>query len=183
MQKVFIIFVLILLVLSLISQLEEIKKNPAKFIQDKFKEFFIISVKDRQKIGINENDDGNQPKATYKDSNNNNNEICYSTETKYGKNTSKKGAYYCNQGIDGGEVIPSKELYNLDFTNYNIHYGRAVLGKPLTNTVINSAVNIGLFNIGPITGVLQHQSALVLTEFFNSIFEDIFYKTNYNKLY
>ncbi len=109
MQKVIIIFILVLLVLSLASQLEEIKKNPVKFLQDKLKEFFLISVKDRQKIGTSENDDGNQPKSTSKGGGLNY-ESCYSTETKNGNSTETKNenstgrkvTYFCIQCIDGG---------------------------------------------------------------------------------
>jgi hypothetical protein len=93
MQKVILILLLVLFVLSLISQLEEIKKNTTKFLKDKLKEFFIISVKDRQKVGTTDNEDGNQPKSTWK-LGNRNYETCYSTETRNGNTTSRKGTYF-----------------------------------------------------------------------------------------
>jgi len=98
------------------------------------KEDFLITVKDRQKIGTIDNDDGNQPKSTSK-AGGVNYESCYSTETRNGNTTvrhGKNGKYYCDNGIDAGEVIPADGLYSIDFSNYKIHHAKAVRGKALT---------------------------------------------------
>jgi len=97
------------------------------------KEGFVITVKDRQKIGTSDMEDGRQPKSTWK-SGNVNYESCYTTETRNGNSTGRKGSYYCNNGIDGGEVIPAEGLYCLDLSNYTVHPGKAIRGKPLTGT-------------------------------------------------
>lgn len=137
-MQILIIILLILFVLSLASHYDELKKKPVDFIKNKLKEFFIISMKDKQKVGTNYNDLNNStPKSTQK-LGNTNTEICYSTETRSGNATNKTNMFYCNQGIDGGEVIPFDSLYAIDFTNYNIHYGKIAKGLPLKGTYSNA---------------------------------------------
>jgi hypothetical protein len=101
------------------------------------KEDFLITIKDRQKIGpidiynstIDEN--GKQPKSTWK-SGGQNYESCYSTETRNGNTTGRHATYYCDNGVDASEVIPSEGLYSIDLTNYTIHPGKGIRGTPLT---------------------------------------------------
>ena len=100
-------------------------------------ENFLIAIKDKQKIGTIQNEDGQQPKSTWK-AGDRNYESCWSTETKNGNSTPRKRTYYCNQGIDSGEVIPSQDLYALDMTNYTIHPGKAISGNPLTGNYRNN---------------------------------------------
>ena len=87
-------------------------------------EDFLITVKDRQKVGTIDNDDGVQPKSTWK-TGGINYESCYSTETRNGNTTGRHGKYYCDNGVDAGEIIPSDGLYSIDFSNYKIHPGKA----------------------------------------------------------
>jgi len=101
------------------------------FLSNNTKEEFLITVKDRQKIGTTDNDDGAQPKSSYK-AGGVNYESCYSTETRNGNTTGRYGRYYCDNGVDAGEVIPADGLYSIDFTNYKIHPGKAIRGKALT---------------------------------------------------
>ena len=100
-------------------------------INSNINEDFLLSVKDRQKVGTTDNDNGNQPKSTWK-SGNINYESCYSTETRNGNTTGRHGRYYCDNGVDAAEVIPADGLYSIDFSNYKIHPGKGIRGKFLT---------------------------------------------------
>ena len=116
-MQILILILLVLFILSLNNQLDELKNNPGEYIKNKLREFFIISIKDKQKVGTVYNDlNNNLPRSTTKNGNINQ-EICYSTETRSGNSTPRINAYYCNQGLDGGEVIPFDNLYAIDFTN------------------------------------------------------------------
>jgi hypothetical protein len=151
MQKILIVLILVVFILSLLSHLDELKKNPTEFIKKKFKEFFIVSTKDRQKIGTSSNDlNNNIPKSQFKVGNTNY-EGCYSTETRSGNVTQRNNTFFCNQGIDGGEVIPMDQLYTIDFQNYNIHYGKIAKGIPLRGAITNANGNsISLGNNGEV---------------------------------
>jgi hypothetical protein len=101
------------------------------------KEDFLVSVKDKQKIGPIDiynstiDEDGQQPKSTWK-SGGQNYESCYSTETRNGNSTGRHHTYYCDNGVDAGEVIPSEGLYSIDLSNYTVHPGKGIVGTPLT---------------------------------------------------
>ena len=98
------------------------------------KEDFLVSIKDKQKVGFSYNDENSsQPKSSWKGGNVNY-ESCYSTETRNGNSTPRHGNFFCNQGIDGGEAIPANGLYSLEMSNYTIHPGKLIRGKPLTGT-------------------------------------------------
>ena len=150
-MQILILILLVLFILSLNNQLDELKNNPGEYIKNKLREFFIISIKDKQKVGTVYNDlNNNLPRSTTKNGNINQ-EICYSTETRSGNSTPRINAYYCNQGLDGGEVIPFDNLYAIDFTNYNIHYGKIAKGTPLKGTFNNANGNaISLGNEGQV---------------------------------
>ena len=151
MQKILIILILVVFILSLINHLDELRKNPTEFIKKKLREFFIISLKDRQKIGTNFNDLTNtNPKSQFKVGNTNY-EACYSTETRSGNSTQRNNTFFCNQGIDGSEVIPIDQLYAIDLTNYKIHYGKIAKGIPLKGTITNANGNtVTLSNNGEV---------------------------------
>ena len=106
-------------------------KSFKSLLMNNRKEDFLIAVKDRQKVGTSDNDDGNQPKSTWK-AGGINYESCYSTETRNGNTTGRHGRYYCDNGVDAGEVIPADGLYSIDFSNYKIYPGKAIRGKALT---------------------------------------------------
>jgi hypothetical protein len=127
------IIILIILIIYLLKNNISIKS----LLNENFNENFLIAVKDRQKIGTTDNEDGSQPRSSWK-AGGVNYETCYSTETKYGNSTGRKGTYFCRQGIDSGEVIPAQGLYALDFSNYNIYPGKSIRGKPLKGTHSNA---------------------------------------------
>ena len=154
MHQLLLILLLVLFILSLTSYLEELKKNPSEFIKKKILEFFTISVKDKQKIGTSYNDKDNiVPKGTFKIGNINA-EKCYSTDTRSGNITKRINTYYCDQGIDGSEVIPYTDLSTIDFNNYNIHYGKIAKGDPLTGTFNNNGIVITLDKNGQVSNTL-----------------------------
>jgi hypothetical protein len=120
----------------------------------------LVAIKDRQKVGTVDNEDGRQPKSTWK-AGNRNYESCYSTETRNGNTTGRKNTYFCNQGIDGGEVIPSQGLYSLDFSNYTIHNGKVLRGKPLTGSFSDNKGKGYSLNR---EGVVNGENALTLAQ-------------------
>ena len=124
---------LVIIIILIILLIYLLKNNISiiSMLKSNLKEHFLITVKDRQKIGTSELEDGVQPKSSKKVGNMNY-ESCYSTETRNGNTTGRNNTYYCNQGIDGGEVIPAEGLYSLDFSNYTTHPGKKMRGKPLT---------------------------------------------------
>jgi hypothetical protein len=124
------LFIIILLIILLIYLLNN-NISIQSLLNFNNKEHFLITVKDRQKIGTVDSEDGRQPKSTWK-AGNRNYETCYSTETRNGNTTGRYNTYYCNQGVDSGEVIPAEGLYSLDMSNYTVHPGKALRGKPLT---------------------------------------------------
>jgi hypothetical protein len=115
--------------------------------KQQIKEDFIASVKDRQKVGTSENDVGSNPKSTWK-YNGMNYESCYNTETKLGNNVPRTNGYYCDNGIDGSEFIPAEGLYNLDLSNYNVHYDKRLNGKKLIGTYTGNGLTYNLDNSG-----------------------------------
>jgi hypothetical protein len=123
------IIILIVFILYLIQNNISI----VSLLEKTVKEQFLVAVKDRQKVGTVDTENGTQPKSTWK-AGNRNYESCYSTETRNGNTTGRKNTFFCNQGIDGGEVIPAEGLYSLDFSNYNIHNGKVLRGKPLSGS-------------------------------------------------
>ena len=137
MQQLLITLLLVLFILSLTNKLDELKKNPKEFIKRKFLEFFTVSIKDKQKVGTSYNDENNKPPNSTFKLGTINLEKCYSTETRSGNATKRSNSFYCNQEIDGGEVIPYDDLYTMDFSNYNIHYGKIAKGVPLSGTFSN----------------------------------------------
>jgi hypothetical protein len=123
---------IILIILTIISIIFLMyNKSFKSLLMNNRKEDFLIAVKDRQKVGTSDNDDGNQPKSTWK-AGGINYESCYSTETRNGNTTGRHGRYYCDNGVDAGEVIPADGLYSIDFSNYKIYPGKAIRGKALT---------------------------------------------------
>jgi hypothetical protein len=127
------ILTIIILIIMLIYLLQN-NISLSSILKKKTKEDFLVAIKDRQKVGFSYNDEnGSQPKSTWK-SGNINYESCYSTETRNGNSTGRHGNFFCNQGIDGGEAIPATGLYSLDMSNYTIHPGKLIRGKPLTGT-------------------------------------------------
>jgi hypothetical protein len=73
----------------------------------------------------------------------------------------EKALIFCNQGIDGGEVISSDGLYHLDFSNYNIHIGKALRGKPLTGNFNDSKSRGYTLNSD---GAVNGENALTLAQ-------------------
>ena len=71
---------IIILIILLIYLLRN-KISILSLLNTKLNEDFLISVKDKQKLGFTDNEDGQQPKSTYKYGNLNY-ENCYSTEIK-----------------------------------------------------------------------------------------------------
>ena len=130
------LFTIIILIILLVYLLQN-NISVLSLFNVNLNEQFLIAVKDRQKIGTTDNEDGNQPKSTMKNGGRNY-ESCYSTETRNGNSTGRKGTYFCKQGVDGGEAIPGQGLYALDMSNYNIHPGKAIRGKPLRGTYSNT---------------------------------------------
>jgi hypothetical protein len=131
------------------------------FISNNTKEDFVIAIKDRQKVGTTANDDGGkQPKSTWK-SGGINYESCYSTENRNGNTTGRHGRYYCDNGVDAGEVIPADGLYSIDFSNYKIHPGKAIRGKAMTGIHSLSGKTYTLNSDGI---VVNPNTTLTLTE-------------------
>jgi hypothetical protein len=124
---------LLTIVILIILMVYLLTKNitVASLLKNNTKEQFLITVKDRQKVGTVNNEDGKQPKSTWK-SGGINYESCYSTETRNGNTTGRHHTYYCDNGVDAGEVIPAEGLYSIDFTNYKIYPGKTIRGKALT---------------------------------------------------
>ena len=144
------IIILIILIVYLLQNNKSIRS--LLNLNLNLKEGFIITTKDRQKIGTSDMEDGRQPKSTWR-SGNVNYESCYTTETRNGNSTGRKGSYYCNNGIDGGEVIPAEGLYSLDLSNYTVHPGKAIRGKPLTGTYSgNNSKSYTLTSDGIVSG-------------------------------
>jgi hypothetical protein len=148
---IFIIIIIFLLYIFIIYK-NEINKLP--------KESFTVAIKDRQKVGFPDNEDGKQPKSTWK-SGGRNYESCYSTETRNGNTTNRNDTYFCNQGIDGGEVIPADGLYSVDLSNYTLHPGKLIQGKFLTG--VFNRPNGGAYNINK-DGYLEGEYALTLAQ-------------------
>jgi hypothetical protein len=130
---------LIIIIILIIFLVYLLRNNISlqSLLNTNFNENFLIAVKDRQKIGTTDNEDGRQPKSTWK-SGGMNYETCYSTETRNGNTTGRKGTYFCKQGGDSGEAIPGQGMYALDMSNYTIHPGRAIRGKPLKGNHSNA---------------------------------------------
>ena len=148
---VFLLFILLIIICNYYN----------KFLPDNIlKEDFLVAVKDRQKIGFPDNEDGRQPKSTWK-SGGRNYESCYSTETRNGNRTGRNDTYFCNQGVDGGEVIPAEGLYSVDMSNYTVHPGKAMRGKPLTG--IFSRPNGGSYSVNK-DGLVEGEYALTLAQ-------------------
>ena len=142
---------IIILILLLIYILKE-NISIVSLFKTNVKEHFLITVKDRQKIGTNELENGVLPKSSWR-LGNMNYETCYSTETRNGNTTGRNNTYYCNQGIDGGEVIPAEGLYSLDFSNYTTHPGKKMRGRPLTGFhQTANGTNYSLNNNGTVNG-------------------------------
>jgi hypothetical protein len=156
------LFIILLFLISVICFLLYNNISISKILSLKIKtnEHFLITVKDRQKVGTVDNEDGRQPKSTWK-AGNRNYESCYSTETRNGNTTTRKDTYFCNQGIDGGEVIPAEGLYSLDFSNYTIHQGKGLRGIPLTGT--HSTNNRKVYTLNK-DGVVIDENALTLAQ-------------------
>lgn len=116
-----------------------------------YEENFIVTVKDRQKIGTTENEDGKQPKSSFKVGSVNY-ESCYDTKSKKGNSTGRNNIYFCNQGVDGGETIPAEELYSFDFSNYTIHPAKNLKGSRLNGSFRVYNGNTYSFSDGIING-------------------------------
>ena len=152
----FIIIILIVLLIYLLKNNISIRS----LLNFNNNEHFLITVKDRQKVGFPDNEDGRQPKSTWK-AGGRNYETCYSTETRNGNTTSRTNTFYCNQGVDSGEVIPAEGLYSLDMSNYNIHPGKLMRGKLLTGTY--NRPNGGSYTLN-IHGLVEGEYALTLAQ-------------------
>ena len=150
---------IIILILFLVYLLRN-KISIVSLLKNSIYEHFLVAVKDRQKVGTLGDENGAQPKSTYKFGDYNY-ERCYSTETRNGNYTTRKDPYFCTQGIDGGEVIPAEGLYSLDFSNYNVHNGKALRGKPLTGN-FNDSKGKG-YSINS-EGVVNGENALTLAQ-------------------
>jgi hypothetical protein len=145
---------LLTILILIILMVYLLKKNitVASLLKNNTKEQFLISVKDRQKVGTVDNDtSGKQPKSTWK-SGGYNYESCYSTETRNGNTTGRHGRYYCDNGVDAGEVIPSEGLYSIDLTNYTVHPGKGIRGTPLTGIHTFNGKTYTLNNDGTVNG-------------------------------
>jgi hypothetical protein len=155
------IFIILVLLISIIFFLHYNNISVYKLLfSNKLKEHFLITVKDRQKIGTVDSEDGQQPKSTWK-AGNRNYETCYSTETRNGNTTGRYNTYYCNQGVDSGEVIPAEGLYSLDMSNYTVHPGKALRGKPLTG--IHNRNNGRAYSLNS-DGTVMGENALTLAQ-------------------
>ena len=93
-------------------------------------EKFYNYTKDKQKVGINESDNGKQPKSTW-NSNNLNYETCYNTATRSGNNMPRTGTYFCDTGSEG-EQTPLAGMYAMDLTNYKVIHQKIVRGQRLS---------------------------------------------------
>ena len=157
-MKLLVLILLILLILSLSVDLEQIKNNPYHYLMSKMQEYFVVSIKDRQKLGTIDNENGSQPKSSWK-SGNQNYESCYSTETRNGNTTGRNRNFYCNNGIDGSEAIPYDGLYNIDLTNYNVHPGKSIKGNILSGSYV---FNNKTYNLND--GMVSNENALTLSQ-------------------
>ena len=153
------LFVIILLIILLIYLLNK-KVSIMSLLNFNKNEHFLIAVKDKQKVGFVDNEDGQQPKSTWK-AGGRNYESCWSTETRNGNTTGRTNTFYCNQGIDSGEVIPAEGLYSLDMSNYTIHPGKLIRGKLLTGTF--NKPNGGSYNLNK-DGLVNGEYALTLAQ-------------------
>ena len=153
---------LIIIVILIILVIYLLRNNISllSIFNSKLNEHFLLAVKDRQKVGTTDSEDGNQPKSTWK-SGGRNYESCYSTETRNGNRTGRNDTYFCNQGVDGGEVIPAEGLYSVDMSNYTVHPGKAMRGKPLTG--IFSRPNGGSYSVNK-DGLVDGEYALTLAQ-------------------
>jgi hypothetical protein len=79
-------------------------------------------------------------------------ETCYNTENKLGNNVPRTNGYYCDNGIDGGEFIPSEGVYRMDLSNYNVYYGKEINGTLLTGTYTSSGLTFTLSSEGRVNG-------------------------------
>jgi hypothetical protein len=137
-------FLILLLIIIITVTFNPELKNKAKKI---LSENFIASIKDKQKIGTSETEDGLQPKASWK-SGGLNYESCYNTSTQLGNAVGRKNGVFCDFGVNGGELVPSKQLSGIDLSNYNLHYGKIVKGKKLTGQHSANGVSVNLSNDG-----------------------------------
>ena len=122
------------------------------------KEQFNAYYKDKQKVGTNEMDRGNQPKSTWK-SGNLNYESCYNTNTRSGNSIPRKNTFFCDFGNEG-EIVPTNGTYSIDFINYNVYYQKIIKGKRLQGSHTVNGVSITFDEFGRPVGQIMtlHQS-------------------------
>ena len=122
------------------------------------KEQFNAYYKDKQKVGTNEMDRGNQPKSTWK-SGNLNYESCYNTNTRFGNSIPRKNTFFCDFGNEG-EIVPINGTYSLDFVNYNVYYQKIIKGKRLQGSHTLNGVSITFDEFGrPIGQIMTLQQS------------------------
>jgi hypothetical protein len=122
------------------------------------KEQFNAYYKDKQKVGTNEMDRGNQPKSTWKNGNLNY-ESCYNTNTRSGNSIQRKNTFFCDFGNEG-EIVPIKGTDSIDFINYHVYYQKIIKGKRLQGSHTVNGVSITLDEYGrPIGQIMTLQQS------------------------